>query len=48
MFIDVPAGVRSFARTGANPFRPAEVVSALREMVLSLQRRMEDARQPQE
>ena len=48
MFIDVPAGVRSFARTGANPFRPLEVALALKEMVLSLQRRVEDARQPQE
>ena len=29
MFVDVPAGVRPFARSGANPFRPAEVVDEL-------------------
>ncbi len=46
--IDVPKGVRSFCRTGANPFRPSEVVETLREAVLSLQRRVEDAQQPQE
>ena len=39
--IDLPAGLRSFCRTGANPFRPTEVVAALREIVLELQRRAE-------
>jgi len=29
MFVDVPPGVRPFARSGANPFRPAEVADAL-------------------
>jgi len=48
MFIDVPGGVRSLSRPGANPFRPTEVVEALRDVVLSLQRRGEDVRQPQE
>ena len=43
-----PKGLRSFCRTGANPFRPAEVVATLREAVLALQRRVEDAQQPQE
>jgi 2-oxoglutarate ferredoxin oxidoreductase subunit alpha len=31
MFVDVPKGVRSLARSGANPFRPAEVLSKLAE-----------------
>ncbi|HWE23909.1 MAG TPA: hypothetical protein VG496_08205, partial [Myxococcales bacterium] len=48
MFVDVPAGVRSFSRAGANPFRPTEVVAALRDIVLSLQRIGADARLPQE
>ena len=46
--IDLPRGLRSFCRTGANPFRPAEVVATLREVVLEMQRRVEDTRQPQE
>jgi 2-oxoglutarate ferredoxin oxidoreductase subunit alpha len=29
MFVDVPAGVVSLARSGANPFRPEEIVEAL-------------------
>jgi 2-oxoglutarate ferredoxin oxidoreductase subunit alpha len=29
MMIDVPAAVRSFCRSGANPFRPTEIVEAL-------------------
>ena len=33
MFVDVPPGVVSFARSGANPFRPEEVLARLREMV---------------
>ena len=37
MQLDVPRGVRSFARTGANPFRPAEVVAALQGLELELQ-----------
>jgi 2-oxoglutarate ferredoxin oxidoreductase subunit alpha len=31
MFVDVPPGVVSFSRSGANPFRPEEVVARLRE-----------------
>ena len=29
MFVDVPRGVRPFARSGANPFSPREVVEEL-------------------
>jgi 2-oxoglutarate/2-oxoacid ferredoxin oxidoreductase subunit alpha len=32
MFVDVPPGVASFSRSGANPFRPEEVLARLREM----------------
>ncbi len=46
--VDLPKGLRSFCRTGANPFRPTEVVAVLREVVLEMQRRVEDTRQPQE
>jgi 2-oxoglutarate ferredoxin oxidoreductase subunit alpha len=46
--IDLPKGLRSFCRTGANPFRPTEVVASLREVVLEMQRRVEETRQPQE
>jgi 2-oxoglutarate ferredoxin oxidoreductase subunit alpha len=46
--LDLPKGLRSFCRTGANPFRPSEVVATLREAVLEMQRRVEDTQQPQE
>jgi 2-oxoglutarate ferredoxin oxidoreductase subunit alpha len=32
MFIDVPRGVKSFPRDGANPFQPAEIVARLVEL----------------
>ena len=48
MFLDLPGGVRSLARSGANPFLPTEVAAQLRETALALQRRIEDSRQPQE
>jgi 2-oxoglutarate/2-oxoacid ferredoxin oxidoreductase subunit alpha len=31
MFVDVPSGVRSLCRSGANPFQPSEIVSHLIE-----------------
>ena len=34
MELDLPAGFKSFCRTGANPFRPTEVATALRESAL--------------
>jgi 2-oxoglutarate ferredoxin oxidoreductase subunit alpha len=48
MFVDVPADMRSFARSGANPFRPVEIVMELRNLMLSLQRRLQETLQPQE
>jgi 2-oxoglutarate/2-oxoacid ferredoxin oxidoreductase subunit alpha len=38
MFVDVPPGVRSFARSGANPISPAELVEALRLSARELHR----------
>ncbi len=32
MFVDVPRGVKSFARSGANPFRPSELVEQLAQL----------------
>jgi 2-oxoglutarate ferredoxin oxidoreductase subunit alpha len=48
MFIDVPAGVVSLARPGANPFVPAEVVARLRDLAVALQRVPGDAHHPAE
>jgi 2-oxoglutarate ferredoxin oxidoreductase subunit alpha len=41
MFVDVPAGVRSFSKSGSNPISPGEVIARLREMALGLQRHRE-------
>jgi 2-oxoglutarate ferredoxin oxidoreductase subunit alpha len=38
MFIDIPRGVESFARSGSNPFTPAEVTSRLQDLAVSVQR----------
>jgi 2-oxoglutarate ferredoxin oxidoreductase subunit alpha len=38
MFLDVPAGVVSMARPGANPFAPAEVIARLRTLFAALDR----------
>jgi 2-oxoglutarate ferredoxin oxidoreductase subunit alpha len=37
MFVDLPPGVTSLCRSGANPFQPGELVSKLRDLALSLQ-----------
>jgi hypothetical protein len=48
MFLDLPAEIQSFARSGAVPFQPGEVVERLRTLALRLQRRHADALQPAE
>jgi len=48
MYVDVPPGVRSFARPGANPFSPHEIVRHLRNLVLALQSGHAESLQPQE
>jgi 2-oxoglutarate ferredoxin oxidoreductase subunit alpha len=48
MFLDVPAGLKSFCRSGANPFMPSEVVARVRDLSAKLQRgRAGDGQQPQ-
>ena len=37
MFVDVPDGVVSFSRSGANPFQPGELVTRLRSVAIALQ-----------
>jgi len=48
MHIDVPAGVRSFCRSGANPFSPREIARELRNVMMALQSGKADSLQPQE
>jgi 2-oxoglutarate ferredoxin oxidoreductase subunit alpha len=48
MFLDVPAGVVSLARTAANPFRPTEIAARLHDLSVALQRVPGDARHPAE
>jgi 2-oxoglutarate ferredoxin oxidoreductase subunit alpha len=48
MYVNVPAGVVSFARSGASPISPAEVVERLGTLALELQRRRVPELQPQE
>jgi 2-oxoglutarate ferredoxin oxidoreductase subunit alpha len=38
MYVDVPSGVVPFARSGANPIQPVEVVAKLRQAALDLQK----------
>jgi len=37
MYVDLPAQVKPFARSGSNPIQPTEVLERLREMVVALQ-----------
>jgi 2-oxoglutarate ferredoxin oxidoreductase subunit alpha len=39
MYVDVPAGVRSLARSGSNPILPLTIVEQLKQLALALQRR---------
>ena len=48
MHLDLPTGVRSLARSGANPFLPGEIVVALHHLLSELQRSHEGNLQPQE
>jgi 2-oxoglutarate/2-oxoacid ferredoxin oxidoreductase subunit alpha len=38
MFVDVPRAMQPFARSGSNPFTPAEVVERLRDCAVAIQR----------
>ncbi|WP_306591496.1 2-oxoacid:acceptor oxidoreductase subunit alpha [Geothrix sp. 21YS21S-4] len=48
MHLDLPKGVQSLARSGANPFLPGEIVAALHHLLAELQRSHEGSLQPQE
>jgi 2-oxoglutarate ferredoxin oxidoreductase subunit alpha len=37
MYMDLPALVKPFAKSGSNPIQPTEVLERLREMVVALQ-----------
>ena len=41
MFVNVPAGVEVFARSGSNPFTPGEVFERMRQLMLAMQRQKE-------
>ena len=38
MFVDVPRGIETLAKSGSNPITPQEVVDRLRQISLALQR----------
>ncbi len=48
MQVDLPAGLRSFCKSGANPFSPSEVARELRHAMMALQSGKADSLQPQE
>ncbi|HVB38661.1 MAG TPA: 2-oxoacid:acceptor oxidoreductase subunit alpha [Vicinamibacterales bacterium] len=48
MSVDLPANVQSLCRSGANPFRPAEVYERLEALARSLQGRAADAQAVEE
>jgi 2-oxoglutarate ferredoxin oxidoreductase subunit alpha len=45
MFVDVPRGIETLAKSGSNPITPLEVVERLRQLTLAMQR--EKAPEPQ-
>jgi 2-oxoglutarate ferredoxin oxidoreductase subunit alpha len=48
MYVDMPAGVESFARSGSNPIVPTSILSRLRKLTLALQRGRQAELVPQE
>jgi 2-oxoglutarate ferredoxin oxidoreductase subunit alpha len=47
MFLDLPSGVESLARSGANPISPQELCERLRQMARTLQRHDAPELEPQ-
>ncbi len=47
MFVDMPPGIESFCKSGANPILASEIVEHLRSMVIDLQREREPEFEPQ-
>jgi 2-oxoglutarate ferredoxin oxidoreductase subunit alpha len=48
MFVDLPDGVRSLAKSGSNPITATEIVERLRALVLDIQRRRAPELRPTE
>jgi hypothetical protein len=38
MYVDVPHGIETLAKSGSNPITPGEIVDRLRQISLALQR----------
>ena len=38
MFVDMPRGIESLARSGSNPFTPSEITKRLRDLAVAVQR----------
>ena len=47
MFLDVPGGMESFAKSGSNPILASEIVDRLRVMALGMQRKREFEPEPE-
>jgi 2-oxoglutarate/2-oxoacid ferredoxin oxidoreductase subunit alpha len=47
MFVNVPSGIESFCKSGANPILATELVDRLRSMVIDLQRERQPEFEPQ-
>ena len=47
MFVDMPRGIESFARSGSNPFTPIEVAERMRDLAFALQRARMPELEPQ-
>jgi 2-oxoglutarate ferredoxin oxidoreductase subunit alpha len=47
MFLDVPGGMESFAKSGSNPILANEIVDRLRVMALGMQRKREFEPEPE-
>jgi 2-oxoglutarate ferredoxin oxidoreductase subunit alpha len=47
MFVDMPRGIESFARSGSNPFTPNEVFDRMRDLAVAVQRSRMPELEPQ-
>jgi 2-oxoglutarate ferredoxin oxidoreductase subunit alpha len=47
MFVNLPHGVSSLARSGSNPFTPSEIAGRLRDMAIDTERAKMPALEPQ-
>jgi len=47
MYVNVPEGIESLAKSGSNPILAREVLQRIREMALALQRKLQREPEPQ-